>query len=174
MEFQIEQAVTILSQTPATLRALLEDAPDAWVMQNNGGDTWSPFQTLGHMTHGDEADWINRTMIILEHGESQPFAPFDRFAMFEKYKDWSPDRLLDHFQTLREDNLDKLRSLKLTPELLDKRGTHPSLGAVQLRQLLATWVAHDFNHLGQIVEVMSRHYKEAVGPWVEMLPILTR
>jgi hypothetical protein len=173
-EFNLSEASTILSRTPGVLDALLRGAPDSWTMADNGGGSWSPWAVVGHMLHGEENDWIPRARIILEFGESQPFEPFDREAMFEKYVGIPLPELLDRFAAARQTNIDDLQSFGLASFHMALKGSHPTLGEVTLSNLLATWVAHDFNHIGQIAEVMSRHYKDAVGPWVEFLPILTR
>ena len=172
MEFQLEEAVTILRRTPLSLRALLNELPPAWATGNEGGDSWSPYTVVGHLIHGEETDWVPRARIILEHGAAQAFTPFDRFAQFEKSRGKSLDTLLDEFATLRRENLAALAELKITPEQLSLRGRHPELGSVTLGQLLATWVAHDLSHLAQILRVMCRQYTEAVGPWKQYLPIL--
>jgi len=174
MDFNLNQSIEILSRTPATLDALLRDAPDAWTLANNGGESWSAWAVVGHLLHGEENDWIARARIILDYGDTRPFDPFDRKEMFEKYEGIALPKLLDKFRAARAANLDALRAMNLTAEKLQTRGQHPALGKVTLSQLLSTWVAHDMNHLGQIVETLSRHYKEAVGPWIEFLPILTR
>lgn len=174
MEFQLDHARDILRRTPATLRSLLQDAPDEWVRSNEGPETWSPFDVLGHLIHGEQTDWIPRAKIILDHGEERAFEPFDRFAMFEKSKGKSLGELLATFERLRAESLRQLDELKLTPEVLSKRGKHPELGVVTLSELLATWVVHDLSHIGQIVRVMCKQYGERVGPWREYLPILSR
>jgi uncharacterized damage-inducible protein DinB len=174
MEYQYEQAVEILRRTPATLAALLRRVPAAWTTSTEGPDTWSASDIVGHLLHGDETDWIARSRIILEHGETRPFDSFNRTAMFEKYQGFSLDQLLAAFEQVRANNLATLSEWHLTPEQLTLKGTHPALGTVTLSQLLATWVVHDLNHIGQIVEVMSRQYAEAVGPWSAYLAILTR
>lgn len=174
MEYQYEQAVEILRRTPATLTALLGGLPEAWTTSAEGPDTWSAYDIVGHLLHGDETDWIARARIILEHGERRPFDTFNRTAMFEKYRAFSLDQLLAAFEQVRARNLETLAELHITPEKLSRTGTHPALGTVTLSQLLATWVVHDLNHIGQIVEVMSRQYAEAVGPWSAYLAILTR
>ena len=173
-EFRLDEAAIILSRTPGVLNALLRGAPDEWTMHDNGGGSWSPWAVVGHLLHGEENEWIPRARVILEHGEDVPFEPFDREAMFEQYTGVPLPELLDRFAAARLSNLDDLRSFGLASIHLSLRGTHPSLGPVTLSNLLATWVVHDFNHLGQVAEVMARHYKDAVGPWVEYLPILTR
>jgi hypothetical protein len=172
MEFQLEEAISMLRRTPASVRALLRDLPPAWAMANEGGDSWSPYTVVGHLIHGEETDWIPRARIILEHGQSQAFTPFDRFAQFERSPGQSLDELIDEFTALREANLAALAELKITPEQLSLRGRHPELGSVTLGQLLATWVAHDLSHLAQILRVMCRQYTDAVGPWKQYLPIL--
>ena len=174
MEFQLEHAKDILRRTPATLNLLLQDLAEPWLMTNEGPDTWSPYDVVGHLIHGEETDWIPRAKIILEHGESRAFTPFNREAMFEKSKDMSIGELLNTFAQLRAENLRQLDALNLTPELLAQRGLHPELGTVTLSQLLSTWVVHDLSHIGQIVRVMCKQYGAAVGPWKAYLPVLTR
>ena len=172
MNFELAQAIEILSRTPATLNSLLRDLSDPWLVENEGPDTWSPYDVIGHLIHGEETDWIPRAKIILEHGESRAFEPFDRVVMFEASRGKSIDALLDTFAELRAKNVCELESLNLTSELLDKRGRHPELGVVTLRQLLSTWVVHDLGHIRQVVRVMSKQYREAVGPWKAYLSIL--
>ncbi|HEY4423519.1 MAG TPA: DinB family protein [Pyrinomonadaceae bacterium] len=172
MEFKLEHAIEVLERTPATLNSLLRDLSEQWLVQNEGPDTWSPNDVMGHLIHGEETDWIPRAKIILEHGETRAFEPFDRVAMFEKSKGKSIVELLDIFAQLRAENVRKLQSMNLTSELLDKRGCHPELGVVTLRQLLSTWVIHDLGHIRQVVRVMSKQYAEVVGPWRAYLSIL--
>jgi hypothetical protein len=172
VDFQIEHAVTILSRTPATLNALLRDLPEPWLARNEGPETWSPYDVIGHLIHGEETDWIPRAKIILEHGETRAFEPFDRVAMFEESKGKSIGQLLDTFARLRAENLRDLKALNLTADLLAKRGRHPELGLVTLSQLLSTWVVHDLGHVRQIVRVLSKQYSDAVGPWRAYLSIL--
>ena len=172
MEFELAHALEVLRRTPATLNALLRDLPEPWLAQNEGPDTWSPYDVIGHLIHGDETDWIPRAKIILEHGEAKAFEPFDRVAMFEESKGKSIVELLDTFAQVRAEKLRELQSLNLTSDLLDKRGRHPELGVVTLKQLLSTWVVHDLGHIRQVVRVMSKQYGEAVGPWRAYLSIL--
>jgi uncharacterized damage-inducible protein DinB len=174
MDYQYEHAVEILRRTPATLTVLLRGLSEAWTTSAEGPDTWSAYDIVGHLLHAEEADWIERARIILEHGERRPFDSFNRAAMFEKYQGVSLDQLLAAFEQARANNLATLSEWRITPEKLILKGTHPALGTVTLSQLLATWVVHDLNHIGQIVEVMSRQYAEAVGPWSVYLAILTR
>lgn len=173
MEFQLDKAKEVLRRTPATLNALLADLPNDWVLSNEGPDTWSPYDVIGHLIEGEETDWIPRTRIILEQGEARPFDRFDRFAMFEKSRGKSLPELLAEFEQLRGESLRQLDELNLTPELLQKRGTHPVLGTVTLSQLLSAWVVHDLGHIRQIVRVMAKQYGEAAGPWTAFLTILT-
>ena len=173
MKFQLDEAVAILSRTPATLNRLLRDLPESWVLSNEGPDTWSAFDVLGHLIHGEETDWIPRARIILEHGESRAFEPFDRFAQFEKSTGKSTGELLDEFEALRTTNLAALHQMRITPDQLERRGTHPELGAVTLSELLSTWVVHDLSHIAQATRVMCKQYSEAVGPWREYLSILS-
>ncbi|HEU5346108.1 MAG TPA: DinB family protein [Ktedonobacterales bacterium] len=174
MDYQQEQAVAMLSRTPATLAALLRGLPDAWTQATEGPATWSAYDIVGHLLHGEEGDWLTRARIILEHGEERPFDAFNRTAMFDKYQGYSLDQLLTAFEQARAQNLAALRELDITPEKLALTGTHPALGRVTLSQLLASWVTHDLNHIGQIVEVLAHQYGDAVGPWRAYLAILTR
>jgi len=174
LSFSLDDGVRILQRTPVLLNAMLRGLPDSWTRANEGPDTWSPFDIVGHLVHGEETDWIARARIILEHGESRPFEPFDRFAQFEKYGDRTLEELLDLFTDCRRKSLETLQGMSILPDRLELSGTHPAFGRVTLRQLLATWVAHDLSHIAQIARVMSRQYREEVGPWKEYLPILTR
>jgi hypothetical protein len=154
------------------LRALLWDLPDPWVRGTEGPDTWSPFDIVGHLIHGERTDWIPRLELLLAYGEERPFTPFDRFAQFTASRGKSLHELLDTFAQLRAANLLGLESRHLTAEDLRRPGRHPELGPVSLEQLLATWVAHDLSHIAQVARVMGRQYTDAVGPWVEYLPML--
>jgi uncharacterized damage-inducible protein DinB len=174
MDYQIDEATAILRRTPTTLRALLQELPEEWTKGTPGPDAWSAYDVVGHLLHGEESDWIVRARIILEEGEERPFESFDRTAMFEKYEGYALDQLLDTFVEARAQNLATLEEWRITPEQLALKGTHPALGTVTLSQLLATWVVHDLNHIGQIVEAMAHQYGEAVGPWRAYLAILTR
>jgi hypothetical protein len=172
MRFKLDQAIEILSRTPSVIDALLRDLPKDWLESNEGEDTFSPHGVAGHLVHGEEADWIARTKIILERNEWRTFDPFDRFAHIEKYKGMSTEELLDVFRSLREGNLNELRKLGLKESDLSLRATHPDLGGVTLGQLLSTWVVHDLGHIGQIVRVMSKQYSQEVGPWKAYLRVL--
>ena len=172
MEFDLDKATAVLARTPATLRTLLKDLPRDWVETNEGADTWSPYDVIGHLIHGERADWITRAKIILEHGESRPFDPFDRFAQFEESKGESLGELLDEFAALRERNLGALREMKIGAGDFEKTGKHPALGRVTLKELLATWVTHDLDHVAQVARTMAKQYASEVGPWQAYISIL--
>jgi hypothetical protein len=171
--FVTEEGVAILARTPATLDALLRGLPDGWIVAHEGGDTWSPFDVIGHLIHGERTDWIPRARIILAHGEARAFDPFDRFAQLAVSEGRTLASLLDEFAALRQDSLRELAALRLTDGDLDRRGRHPELGVVTLRQLLATWVAHDLDHVVQISRALARQYSDDVGPWRAYLRIIS-
>ena len=154
------------------LDTLLRALPDGWITAHEGGSTWSPFDVVGHLIHGEQTDWLPRARIILTHGESRPFEPFDRLAQFNAGTQ-TMDALLDEFARLRRSNLAALAALGLTDADLERRGRHPELGTVTLRQLLATWVAHDLDHVMQISRTLGGQYSEAVGPWRAYLRIIS-
>ena len=171
-EHDLQQTIALLRRTPATLDALLRDLPASWTRRNEGEGTWSPYDVIGHLIHGERTDWIVRTRIILEHGESRPFDRFDRWAQQRESEGKSLPQLLDEFARLRAENLDTLGSLNLSPEDLKKRGRHPVLGVVTLSQLLASWPAHDLTHLHQISRIMAHQYRAAVGPWTVFMGVM--
>jgi len=171
MEFSIESGTEVLRGTPDALRALLTGLSEGWIDGNEGPGTWSPWQVLGHLTHIEETDWLDRTRVILEHGTDREFAPVDREAGFTKFHGWSVERLLDRFGEVRASNLRTVDEL-VTASDLERRGVHPTFGEVTLGELLATWVVHDLNHTGQIVKAMAKQYTAAVGPWREFLSII--
>ena len=172
MEFRLDDALPVLQRTPAVLHALLLDLPGRWTAGNEGLGTWSPFDVVGHLIHGERTDWVPRVEHMLRHGDTLPFAPFDREAMFAASEGLSLTELLDTFRRLRAENLVRLAALRLSDADMARRGRHPEMGVVTIGQHLATWVAHDLGHLGQVVRVMARQYSEAVGPWRAYLPIL--
>jgi hypothetical protein len=174
MDFQLSRALEILERTPAALRALLGGLPDEWTRPDEGPETFSAFDNLGHLVHGERSDWIPRARIILADGPSRTFEPYDRFAQYRESEGKDVAMLLDELQALRAENLATLRGWKLTERELALEGTHPAFGRVTLAQLLATWVAHDLGHLAQVSRVMAKQYREAVGPWRAYLPILDR
>lgn len=172
MEHDLSQTIALLARTPPTLNALLRDLPDAWTRANEGDKTWSPFDVIGHLIHGERTDWMPRTKMILQYGEARPFEPFDRLAQEQESQGKSLDQLLDEFAALRPENLRELRALNLTQHQLNLRGQHPALGVVTLSQLLATWAVHDLTHLHQISRTMAHQYRDAVGPWLAYLGVL--
>ena len=171
--FDTEEAAAILARTPTTLDALLRGLPDGWIAAHEGSETWSPFDVIGHLIHGERTDWVPRAKIILAHGEARPFDKFDRFAQFAASTGRPLPSLLDEFAMLRRENLHEIAALRLTDADLDRRGRHPELGVVTLRQLLATWVAHDLDHVVQVSRVLARQYSDEVGPWRAYLRIIS-
>jgi DinB superfamily len=172
MEFELQQTISLLSCTPSALKALLRDLPQTWTLGKEGGKTWSPFDIVGHLIHGERTDWMVRAGIILQHGESRPFDPFDRLAQTRESQGKSLAELLDEFARLRTENIEALRAMNLQPSDFDRRGRHPELGMVTLSQLLATWAVHDLTHLHQLSRVMAYQYRELVGPWSAYLGVL--
>src|SRR2546423_14182134 len=173
MDFDLDLAIAVLRRSPATLRALLDGLSDSWIRANEGPETFSPFDVVGHLMDGEETDWIPRARIILAKGSSVRFDPYDRFRHRARNSGRSLTSLLAEFAELRAANLELLRSWHLTAIELELPGEHPSLGRVTLRQLLAAWVVHDLGHVAQVARVMAKQYREAVGPWVPFLPVLT-
>jgi hypothetical protein len=169
----LDECLAILTRTPATLDTMLRDLPEAWTEATEGPGTWSPYVIVGHLIHGERADWMPRLEIILKHGPDRPFDPFDREAQFRENAGKSLSALLDEFGVLRRENLDRLRALDLQAEQLEMQGTHPALGSVNVRQLLATWTAHDLAHILQVSRVMAKRYKQEVGPWAEYLSVMS-
>ena len=174
MQFDLIQAIEILERTPATFRVFLGGLTEAWTRPNEGPDTFSAFDNVGHLIHGERTDWIPRARIILAQGRNRRFEKFDRFAQYRESQGQSLAQLLDEFERLRADNLVTLRGWQLTERELALEGEHPELGPVTLRQLLATWVAYDLGHVAQTARVLAKQYREAVGPWRAYLPVLDR
>jgi hypothetical protein len=174
MNFDLTTGIAVLERTPPTLRAMLGGLPRTWTDATEGPDTWSPYDIMGHLIHGERTDWIPRATLILAQGTERRFAPFDRFAQFQESQGKTLAELLDEFEHLRAGNLATLTGWHLTDAQLALVGEHPELGPVTMRQLLATWVAHDLGHVAQVARVMARQYREAVGPWRVYLPILDR
>jgi hypothetical protein len=172
VSFSLDHANALLERTPPTLEALLRDLPDAWTRANEGAETFSPYDVIGHLIHGEKTDWMARARIILEHGEARPFDRYDRFAQHRESAGRPLAALLAEFARLRAENLAALRALNLAPADLERRGTHPILGTVTLRQLLATWVVHDLTHLHQVARAMAHQYRGEVGPWDVFLGVL--
>jgi hypothetical protein len=171
--FSPDEAAAMLARTPAVLDAMLRGLPDPWADAHEGGDTWSPFDVVGHLIHGERTDWIPRARLILEHGDSVAFEPFDRLAQFRESAGKPLPVLLDTFSELRAANLRELRAMCLDDTSLDRPGRHPALGRVTLRQLLATWVAHDLDHVVQVARVLATQYADEVGPWRAYLRVIS-
>lgn len=172
MKFELAKSIEILERTPVVLETMLKGLSGEWIMQNEGPDTWSPFDIIGHLIHGEKTDWIPRMEIILSDKANKQFEPFDRFAQFQSSKGKSIGQLLDEFASLRSANIKKLKSKNLSESDLLKTGIHPAFGEVTLGQLLSTWVVHDLNHIAQVSRVMAKQYKDEVGPWIEYLRVL--
>ena len=170
-EFKLEEAVAVLERTPVTLSAMLDGLPDIWTQATEGEGTWSPYDVIGHLIHGEHTDWIPRAQHILA-GDPRPFIPFDRAAQFTESRSQTLRELLETFAQLRKENLATLRGMNLVDSDFDRRGLHPELGEVTLRQLLATWVVHDLDHVTQIARTMAKAYTNETGPWIEYLSIL--
>lgn len=171
MSFHLQEALTLLGRTPATLSSLLADLPPAWHHSDYGSGTFSPFDVVGHLITGERTDWLPRIRTILLHGEHVPFSPYDRYAQFEASEGKSMHDLLRTFTTLRAANLREVEAMNLSPADLARTGRHPSLGMVTLENLLATWVVHDINHTAQICRGLATRYQHAIGPWHQYLGI---
>jgi hypothetical protein len=169
----LAEATALLARTPATLNAWLRDLPAGFLNGHEGGESWSPTDVLGHLIHGERTDWLPRVKRVLEHGDRVPFDKFDRFAQFREFAGMSVPELLDEFQRAREANLRELEALNIDEQMLDTPGMHPQLGPVTLRNLLATWVVHDLDHIVQIARVMARQYTDEVGPWQAFLRVIS-
>ena len=172
MTRDLERTIALLIRTPTVLNSLLRDLPDFFTNRNEGEKTWSAFEVVGHLIHGERTDWMPRAKIILEHGDSRAFEPFDRWAQERESAGKSFPQLLDEFVQLRSENIQELRALKLRPEDLARKGRHPALGAVTLSELLATWAVHDLTHLHQISRILAHQYRDEVGPWKAYLGVL--
>jgi hypothetical protein len=174
MDFDLPAGIAVLERTPQTLRSMLAGLPSAWTDATEGPETWSPYVIVGHLIHGERTDWIARAQIILSQGPDRRFTPYDRFAQFRESEGKPLADLLDEFARLRAANLATLAGWRLTDAQLDLTGEHPEFGSVTLRQLLATWVAHDLGHIAQTARVMAKQYRDAIGPWRAYLPVMDR
>ena len=172
MEHNLQHTISLLTRTPAALNVLLRDLPETWTSRNEGANTWSAFDIVGHLIHGERTDWLPRARMVLQFGEAHTFEPFDRWGQARESQGRSLGQLLDEFARLRSENLAGLRALNLRPEHLELRGRHPALGTVTLSELLAAWAIHDLTHLHQISRVMAHQYRNAVGPWSAYLGVL--
>lgn len=169
----LEESISVLSRTPATLDAMLRGLPDAWIRTTEGNGSWSTYEVIGHLIHGEKVDWIPRLDIILQYGTARAFEPFDREGHVIEGTEPPLSAMLDEFRTLRHGNLTRLRAMNLQESHLDLEGMHPELGRVKVRQLLATWTAHDLAHIVQIGRVMAKRYRQDVGPWAQYLSVMT-
>ena len=174
MTFELAHALAVLERTPATLRALLAGLPDEWTHPNEGPDTFSAYDNVGHLVHLERTDWVARARIVLAQGPERRFAPVDRFGMYRESAGRPLAALLDDFARLRAANLETVRGWSLGERELALEAEHPAFGAVTLQQLLAAWAVHDLGHVAQTARVMARQYRDAVGPWRAYLPILDR
>jgi hypothetical protein len=174
VNFDLHTGIAVLERTPRVLEALLSGLPEVWTTGNEGADTWSPFDVVGHLIDGELTDWMVRLHVILKQAPDRRFEPFDRFRHISRNKGRQLSDLLAEFRQLRETNLSELRALDLAADRLQLTGEHPAFGTVTLEQLLATWVAHDLGHVAQITRVMAKQYRDAVGPWEAYLPVLHR
>jgi DinB superfamily len=174
MQYHVESAIPLLERTPIALCGLLRGLPFDWTSPNEGPGTWSAFDIIGHLIHGEKTDWIPRAAIILSEQPERCFEPFDRLAQFRNSEGKTLHQLLDEFEQLRRENLKTLKSWNISEKDLEKTGIHPEFGVVTLRQHLATWVAHDLAHLAQTARVMAKQFKQEVGPWAAYLNVLNR
>ncbi len=176
MEFDLTRATDVLTRTPAAIRALLGDLSDDWTRPNEGPDTFSAFDVVAHMADLEESDWLVRARLIraAQRGGPEPrFERVDRFRHKTRYAGQPISAVIDDFARARAANLAELAGWRLSATDLEATGIHPSFGNVRLRQLFSTWVVHDLGHLAQISRVMAKQYRDAVGPWIEFLPVLT-
>ena len=174
MDFNLKKSIEILERTPQVLQDLLQNLSKDWIHSNEGGESWSVFDFIGHLIHGEKTDWMERTHIILDNSENKTFQSFNRLAQFKNSKGKSLSNLLNEFSELRNKNIVKLKALNLEETQLSMKGIHPELGEVNLKQLLATWVTHDLGHIAQMARVMAKQYQKEVGPWNAYIPILNR
>jgi hypothetical protein len=172
MGHDLQHSLALLTRTPAALDALLRDLPDTWTRYNEGDQTFSAFDVVGHLIHLERTNWLPRARMILRDGEAKTFQPFDRRGHVEECRGKSLGQVLDEFAQVRAENLTEVRGWNLAPEQLALPGRHPAFGSVTLSQLLATWAAHDLTHLHQITRVMAHQYRDAVGPFAAFLGVM--
>jgi hypothetical protein len=173
MKFDVDEAIEILERTPAAVRALISGLGDHWTTVNEGPETFSVFDVVGHLVDGEETDWIPRAMIVIEKGDQGTFEPYDRFRHYRRNKGRSLASLIDEFESLRAQNIERLRAWNIDESKLALRANHPALGPVTLSQLLAAWVVHDLGHIAQISRVMAKQYRDEIGAWIDYLPVVT-
>jgi uncharacterized damage-inducible protein DinB len=174
IKFESNKSFEVLERTPGILKFFLNDLSNEWIKKNEGSESWSPYDIIGHLIHGEKTDWIPRAKIILSGQENRTFVPFDRFAQLREDQNRKISDMLQEFEDLRNRNLNFIKALELTDEMLERTGNHPEFGTVNLRQLLSTWVVHDLNHIAQICRVMSKQLQYEVGPWKNYLGILNK
>jgi len=172
MVYQLKDALEILERTPKVLSSLLLGVSKQWTQNNEGNESWSPYDVIGHLVHGEKTDWMPRLEIVLDNGSNKTFEPYDRFAQFKMSKGKDISQLLKEFETLRQQNLNTLRSKNLTSKDFIKTAIHPSLGTIELKNMLAAWVVHDLGHIAQVSRVMAKQYSEEIGPWKQYLTIV--
>lgn len=172
MKFDLSHAIGILEKTPFVIRSMMSHLNESWTHTNEGADTWSPYDVVGHLVHGEKTDWMPRLEIMMSNGPVQTFEPYDRFAQAEMIKGKTLAELLDAFELLRKENLIILRSKRITASDLIRKAIHPSLGEITLSHMLSAWVVHDQGHIAQIARVLAKNYREEVGPWTKFLTIL--
>jgi uncharacterized damage-inducible protein DinB len=170
--YSVQASLDVLARTPKTLHALLNGLSDEWVMQDEGPGTWSAFEVLSHLIFCERMNFFKRIHIIRSDDDAKTFPVFDMGTQFELTQGKNMTALLTEFAGIREQNLDALYEHPVSEAELDKTGMHPKMGAVTLRNVLSTWVAHDLAHTAQIARVMAKQYKQEVGPLIEFLRIL--
>jgi len=172
MDFDLNKSLQLLERTPRILRELLSGLSEDWVLHNEGGDSWSPYDVIGHLVHGERINWMSRLEIIMNDEGNKKFIPFDRFAQFKESEGKSLEQLVEEFDSLRKTNLVKLKSMDLSKADFARKAIHPDLGEVTLAELLSTWTVHDLTHIAQIARVMGKQYKSSIGPWIKYFRIL--
>jgi len=174
MKFDLNKSIEILERTPIILESMMHGLSSSWIKSNEGENTWSPYDILGHLIFGEKTDWIVRAKIILSQSEDKTFEPFDRFAQLKEDQSRTTEDLITEFKKLRKSNISALKSLNITSTTLEAKGIHPELGSVTLEQLISVWVVHDLGHIAQISRVMAKQYSENVGPWKAYTTILSK
>ena len=174
MEFELDKSIEILKNTPQVIESILSGLSIDWIKNNEGINTWSPYDIVGHLIFGEKTDWMVRIKIILNESENKRFDPFDRFAQLNEDQNILIDELISEFKLLRTNNLKELVLLNITEKDYDKIGIHPEFGEVTLKQLVSTWAVHDLGHIAQLSRVMAKQYTNEVGPWINYLSILNK
>ena len=174
MEYRLDQSIEILKTTPYVIESYLSQLSKYWIMNNEGKDSWSPYDILGHLIIGEKTDWMTRVKTILSDSDNKLFEPFDRLAQLNEDQNKSIETMIEEFKNLRKQNLDELIALQITEKNLSHIGIHPEFGEVTLKQLFATWTVHDLGHIGHISRVMAKQYTKEVGPWSAYLSVLKK